>query len=902
LFFDGQNWQPTDAALSAAQTVYGWPNTLTRLVFQYFPITEDPFLNGISPASFCTAICAFDNHQEKEQFERASGLSDNQYIYLWTGTAPAERCDFNDELLVWFRNTGLLTDNQRLPNQPLEVLGHSIEKQKRWEFLRREIINPDNDDLQDYFLDVKTDFDFKALVARCSSELSESSAAFKRCEATLRNILRKDDFNSDDCFWSLQSVMFYDWKYYYLFPFSYERQQCAGLALSTAKPILQSHLRLIALFASRILEVFAETEDWARGRLRYRRASNLLRASEKISDTWAKNQTSENGVVGHKPFFQHLLRIVFETDKRQDERPDILYAVVNYWSSFLPDRVFAEWLSDDLGESRQDSWDKAWEVYKSITTNAREQFQYHTFNDFLFEHAYRKSTLEWRWHERQVIPRSHETPSSWVSEPPSLTRDVERILFANIEFDANEVGISVGKCVEQLQLNISSVASLCSEEIKGHIQELNKFQRDSLGIFDEDLPCLRYTLNTLDSEINHYPAATNGKTLAKAQTAEYLIRLAIYLNVQMNTIRGADAESNTAFLSLPRCAFMSWALTKYYKPATFSPELAARSQDSDEVYSHFYSIPVHVSAADEVGTSRSSILSLGTLQSLTPDELLLLRDIGKEMILPAMMIDQHQEIRVRERERVRAGMAVGLYHQLGQVVKTVRSRVEALIIEGDRLQRAMQRLERSESFDEVTQSAISKWEDHRDYSLNRLDRLQMFRNFAFGQLTGVIENAVYASAKSVAEQALLLAQEYLLDDRPFGVDIKFGAGLAHYQVNEDAYGFILQEIIANACRGASGPEPWVQIDINEDGGNAFIDVTNSVSQDKYIRLLKDKPDPSQEPGPEKQSGRGLFGVFCLFQARNVQAPEPIGPHVKEGVYSFGFRCPIIDFYSASARR
>src|SRR5687768_11236586 len=103
-----------------------------------------------------------------------------------------------------------------------------------------------------------------------------------------------------------------------------------------------------------------------------------------------------------------------------------------------------------------------------------------------------------------------------------------------------------------------------------------------------------------------------------------------------------------------------------------------------------------------------------------------------------MMIEQTKEIRIAEPEKSRAGMAVGLYHQLGQVVKTVRSRVGALIIEGDRLQHAMQRLEESQSFDEVTQSAISKWEEHRDYSLNRLERLQMFRNFAFGQLTGAI--------------------------------------------------------------------------------------------------------------------------------------------------------------------
>jgi hypothetical protein len=923
LFFEGQNWQPTDAALSAAQVVYGWPSTLSRLVFQRYPTSENPFLNGRSPTSFYTAICAFDNQQEKDDFETASGLRDDQYIYLWSGTAPGERCDFNDELLVWFRNAGLLTENQRLPDQPLEVLGNSIEKQKRWELLRRETFNPDDDDLDDYFEDKKNTF--KDLLRHASRELSESSLAFKRSEATLKKILGKDDLSSDDCFWSLQSVMFYDWKYYYLFPFSYERQQFAGLALSAAKPILQSHLRLIALFTSRMLEVFAETEDWARNRLRHQKASNLLRASERISDAWANREPTQNNLGSHKPFFRKLLAIVFEDGSagsissdhflgnaspeehhlepgRKDERPNILYAAVNYWSSFLPDRVFAEWLSPNLGESRQEIWDTTWDVYRSITNAARDQFQYHTFNDFLFERAPRKSTIEWRWHERQVIPRSYENPSSWASEPPSMTRDVERILFANIEISTSEIKAGVRNCIDQLQINIASIASLCREELKSYIHELAHFRKVSLGIFDGDLRCLQQTLKELDCEVSKQGEAINGrKQLAKSQAAEYLIRLALYLNVQMNTTKGADADSNT-FLSLPRCAFMGWALNNYYRPDTFSPELQAKAQDGDEVYSHFYSIPVHVSAADEADISRSSILSLGTFQSLTPNELILLRDIGKEIVLPSMMIDQREEIRVHEREKLRAGMAVGLYHQLGQVVKTVRSRVGALIDEGDRLQNKMKELEKSQTFDRVIRSAISKWEGHRDYSIKRMERLQMFRNFAFGQLTGAIENPAYASAKSVAEEALQLAQEYLLDDFPLGIDIKFGGTLGKHQVNEDAYGFILQEIIANACRGASGPTPWVQIEINEEEGKAYIDVTNSLSREKYIKLLGDKPDPSQEPGPEKQSGRGLFGVYCLFQARNVHAPEAIGPHHKDGVYWFGFRCPIIDFYSVSSHR
>ncbi|HKU77633.1 MAG TPA: hypothetical protein VJR02_27215, partial [Pyrinomonadaceae bacterium] len=667
-------------------------------------------------------------------------------------------------------------------------------------------------------------------------------------------------------------------------------------------------------------------------RIRERRRTNLHAAEDRVHEAWNKRALRGRAITeGHEKLFKWMLRdVVFGREDRQQaysrsgqsdkwerenlkrtwlegQKGDVVFAAMNYWNEATHaqgGRVFADWLSDPLlQEVPYDIWRERSEEYLKLTSEARKNSpKYYTLNDFLFDQAPRKEILEWRGYDWQIFPRSQDNPIDWVVEPPSVTPDVRRTLFKEIEHENLSVlndGLAA-ECVRKIEHSVRVLKKALQQHLdhyskKFEYEAANPGSKISsgLGLYDGDFGSLERVLKRLSDDVASIEDPGDSEVESSQEvTAEYLIRLAIYLNARMNT-------TEKDFLGVSKCAFITWALYHYY-----GPEALPLSEPADQRKKrwHFYSIPIHIPLPAQEGIQRTSILSLCTKNRLTDEELRLWRDVGSEIVLSTMMIDQHEEIRVSERERIRAGMAVGLYHQLGQVLYSVRARVRGLITEGQQLYDEITNIGEERTLDEVTQFAISKWPEHRDFSIRRLERLQLFRNFAFGQLTGVVENRNYASAKSVAEEALEQAKEYLLDDVPAGINLEFDDTLAQHVVNQDAYGFILQEIIANALRGASGPKPWVRINVTVEGNKAFINVTNSVSKEVYRKLKENPPEPSKEPGPERQSGRGLFGVYCLFQARRIEAPERIGPCKSREKFWFGFRCPIIDFYSASARQ
>jgi len=919
LFLQGQNWQPLDATWSITRVVHDWPDTFTRSVFGSFQAGKEPLPATRPVSSLCTAICAFDNVQEKEEFESISGLGEDEYIYLWSGRRPDEPSDFKDGRLVWFKNAGPL-DVGTLPAQPLQWLGNPNGVQERWNLLVSEMKKGFAPHDAAHFR--KLQHRFREHLKRDSGRLS---AAFSRCEETLNKVLGVVLNPSDRCFWSLQSVMFYDWKYWYLFPFSYERQSRGGLTFSSIQPLTQSQIYLTTIFMQKILQLFAETEDWARSRIRERREENLHEAAIRVHDVWTRRAGENIGITeGHEKLFRGILdEIVFDPKGSQHSSPprfqvgheptylrrtwkegqkgNIIFAAMNYWNEAMyaqGKRVFAEWLSPSLGDDRNARWKRNWDAYQKLTGDARKtEPAYYTLNDFLFDQAARKEVLEWRGYDWQIFPRGQDKPSDWVAEPPSVTPDVRDALFKEIESGnpPSQTNNSASGYIKNLETKVRILKPGLEQHLAYYSEHLNSQTGIELGIYEGDFLCLKRVLELLNEEIQSLDDPWGGELDSSEEiTSEYLIRLAIYLNTRMNNTRKEN------FLGVSRCAFLTWALYKHYGPNSFQVALTD-ADATPKTRWHFYSIPIHIPLPDQEGIQRTSILSLCTRGRLRDEELRLWGNIGAEMVLPAMMIDQRQEIRIREGQRLRAGMAVGLYHQLGQVLASARLSLDTVLDQGRRFYDTVRKSESLDSsLDEGTLFATKQWTPSKLKATKRMDRLQMFREFAFGQLTGAVREAPSASAWRIALDALEIAKEYSVGSSLAGrIEIEVSKKLETLTINEDAYGFILQEILANACRHASGENPWVRVDLVDEGGTLQIEVRNSVSEDTYAELKRVPPDVSSEPGPEKQSGRGLFGVYCLFQARKINdAPKVILGRDDANCW-LAFQVPVIDFSQAT---
>lgn len=952
LFLEGEQWNYPRACWSISRVVHDWPHTFTRTILSEFRTKYvNHELGGVPKTSqVCTALCAFSNPSEKEHFEAASGLSEGEYIYLWAGDDPS-LSDFNNSDLVWFKDPGEMREDELfkrdvLPKEPARAEGLASEVKARWSILRDEWREglTSRDDKLDKTLMMRFAYErnllrdiYKKLEQKDLSGRLPNTHWLKRNTDLLRLILRKESYSLRDTFWAVQSVMFYDWKYWYVFPFNYEGSPSGGLALSSANPLTKRQISQVATIINELFRVFAETEEWARNRLRQRKEINLQRAAERVHAEWVRRGKVGKEIINHKILFQNLSRLVldvtfadslkrlqgsdpltpqfkflYETWEKQVSNID--YSVVNYWGALDRDRIFAEWLSPSLGEGAKKRWDKVWSIYNQITQHARDKLAYYTFNDFLFDKAPRKAILEWRGHNWQLVPRGQDNPKDWINEPPSITPDVASILFKDLKFDYDIEGASVEHYIKDnvetyiktIEQRVDQLREFIVEHAESYSKKLADFivtnEWTELGLYKGDLSSLRNVLQRLRDDAGdlRYEANNddrlNGHISQKRLAAEYLVRLAIYLNVQMNTIEEGSKEG--LFLGHYRCAFLSWALFEHYHPDRFRASPSGDHGDSPSATWYFYSIPVHIPLVDKDEASRTSILSLGTTLPLTNDELKGWSEIGKEIVLPALMIDLSKEVREREFERLRAGMAVGLYHQLGQVLASARARTDILISEGEGLSELVEHLKSIDGidqgeFDTYKEEKLQAWKQNIKQVRARLDRGQMFRDFAYAQLTGTISNETSATALHVAKAAFEIAKEYLLNlDPSQSVSLEFDPSLEAIKISEAAYGFILQELVANAYRITSQlPNPKIWISVVQEDGESFLEVRNSISEEIHRRLKKTPLNFKDAPGPDRQSGRGLFGIYCIFRARKIRN----APKYQLTETELAFRVPVIEF-------
>lgn len=683
LFLEGEQWNSDKASWYISRVVYDWPHTYTRIILRDFRAgsQSDVFGDDQQITEVCTAICAFNNALEKEQFEASSGLRDGQYVYLWTGH---DHSDFDDADLVWFKDPGNMQEDESLekylPQEPIKALGPEREVRSCWSILRdewREGQVSGNENL-DHTLMMRFVYERK-LLRDIYRELEEKDKLgslpdehwLRRNTSLLRQILKKEDHSIMDTFWAIQSVMFYDWKYWYIFPFNYEGLPSGGFALSSATPLTERQIKLFANIINELLNVFAETEEWARNRLRQKKEITFRRAAGRVHAEWVRRAKESLEIVNHKLLFQNLSKIALDLQfayrlkffhKYDPLNPDfkflyetweeqigkIDYSVVNYWSAINSERVFAEWLSPSLGPEATARWDKVWSIYKTITDEARNKFGYYTFNDFLFDKAPRKAILEWRGNSWQIVPRGQENPREWVTEPPSITPDVALILFKGLKFESEGESNDVEQYIKEIQSRVEQLKEYLAEHANSYSKKLTDFiERNSwteLGLFRGDLKSLSDVLEQINNDVTKlaFESDDNGASMGhisqKRLAAEYLLRLSIYLNVQMNTME--DGFNEEIFLNLYRCAFLSWALYENYHPARFRSHVIDTDREVQRSTDwYFYSIPIHIPLTERDGASRTSIFSLGTTKPLTGDDLEHFGEIGKEIVLPAMMVD-----------------------------------------------------------------------------------------------------------------------------------------------------------------------------------------------------------------------------------------------------------------------
>jgi hypothetical protein len=196
-----------------------------------------------------------------------------------------------------------------------------------------------------------------------------------------------------------------------------------------------------------------------------------------------------------------------------------------------------------------------------------------------------------------------------------------------------------------------------------------------------------------------------------------------------------------------------------------------------------------------------------------------------------------------------------------------------------------------EEFEPYKEKYIKQWKENDEIFIARLKRAQMFRDFAYAQLNGTVSENKSAPAIDVAREAFEIAKEYLFNLRA-PVTLVLDSSLEKIRITEDAYGFILQELIANAYRSTSElPDPCIRISVVKQEGSSFLEVRNSIAEETYKRLKDQSLDFNSPPGPEQQSGRGLFGIHCLFSARGIKNAPSHQLTRKE----LAILIPVIDF-------
>jgi len=650
LFLDGAQWKDSteSSALMRSRRVYHWPYTFSRSIFQFFSPSE---ASGIS----CTALCYFQTDDEKTAFK--TGFKEGAYF-----TLPAPRsaacggCGLRK--LVWLPDGSKVqfaacdSSAENSPGSRDEPVGIGWGKSS-------------------------------AIDPTCWVHDAEDAAA-----AVLGELPKPQ--HQEAVYWMFQSVMLYDWKFWYFFPVSNYRGKAGGLVVSTAVPLTATTLAHLDTISRRLITTFGAAEQRALTLVRKANISVIEQLGAAIDGTWkdllakkirwpsAVSKAGSPATSDRRPMeneykrlFENLLLLLlpsasprFEDCIGVDEAwwtekastfgelrnrsqgtaavGKLCYVVVNYWGAIGGRRAFGEWLSASTDPV---AWATGWKQYLAIDEQARSR-DYYTANDFLRTRATRKVILGWRAGDGQVVDHGSESPGDWVRHPPQLTREVAAALLST-----GAVAANTGKA-DRMIARAEEQCSKYGSRITAEIERLNHYREDlnsnePLGLYPGDQAVLGQVLEELKSNSKALGTRSAGSIddhdPQGDAVASYLARLAVYLNVRMEI-----APSSPHFLNFARCAFMAIALAEYFGPV---PE----GEDARTTIGHdvrwFYSIPVHVpgrASGDYDGAT--SILSVGSREALRADELSAWERLARRLVVPALVQEAVEEVALRTRD------------------------------------------------------------------------------------------------------------------------------------------------------------------------------------------------------------------------------------------------------------
>jgi len=258
-----------------------------------------------------------------------------------------------------------------------------------------------------------------------------------------------------------------------------------------------------------------------------------------------------------------------------------------------------------------------------------------------------------------------------------------------------------------------------------------------------------------------------------------------------------------------------------------------------------------------------------------------------------------------EQERLRAGLATGLYHQLGQDVHIVQMDASSVLTIADRFKEVA---EKALSCHElvVVKRDLEAWPGRREDLRDGVQRAAQHRHFAFEALTGTkAHGATHGTTSNLASivlDMLRVAYQYEFGSDgcpPSRQEIGFVQAtselekafydkgiiltvcwdnLGQFEVEQLFYEFVLQELAVNAVRSVKSQQDNPQINVCIKDNSLRIE--NTVTKDQYDELRR-RPPPSKPPGLT-QSGWGIHGVWAYFKHVHNLDFGGILPEQKEG--------------------
>jgi len=233
-------------------------------------------------------------------------------------------------------------------------------------------------------------------------------------------------------------------------------------------------------------------------------------------------------------------------------------------------------------------------------------------------------------------------------------------------------------------------------------------------------------------------------------------------------------------------------------------------------------------------------------------------------------------------ERIRAGLAIGLYHQLGQDLTIVQQDANSTVVIANRMQQAAAD---AAGKTEVLEFDLQRWPGRARDLKDDVQRAAQHRQFAFEALTGRQGNGPiqtadlacivldmlrtaygYAFGENVSEGREIIR----FDQAACGLEGGFEAKGIHltvpwddlrkHHVERSFYEFVLQELCVNAVKTVKDQTSGsIQLSVDDKA----ITIQNTMTARQY-KELKGRLPPS-EPPAMRQSGWGIHGVWAYFK-------------------------------------